>query len=289
MANISKYDVLSSFGFTSNPFRGKPVETGDMLRIRRTLKLAIHDRGLIGIVGERGAGKSVAVIEALKGLSAKIVKVWAVDKRRMVIGDVEYALIRELSDEAPKRQKELRAVQLRTVLGQAARGRQVVLVIEEAHQLHYQTIRALKALRELAWMGEKELITVVLIGQTDALNKPGMAEIRLRSDTIHMGGLTREEIKNYLTSRLGEVLAPGALDSLATLPDTSNYLDLQESVIIAMSRAMTAGRRTVEAEDVSEPLKQIRRAAAPKQAPAGLGAVLDRRRAAEVRKEASNG
>lgn len=285
--NISKYDVLSSFGFQSNPFGGEPDETGDLLRVRRTLNMAIRDRGLIGIVGERGIGKSVAVIQSLERLNAKIVKVWAVDKKRVTIGDVEYALIRELSDEAPRRHRELRAVQLRGVLGQAVRARPVVLVIEEVHRVHGNTLRAIKALRELAWMGDRNLFTCVLIGQSDALDKPGMSEVRLRSDTIHMAGMKQDEARRYLSDRLGEVIADEARAALAERPEARNYLDLQAAVIRAMAAAMLAGRQRVEREDVAPAKAEAPKRQIPKKS-TGLSAVLERRKAeeAENRKEA---
>lgn len=279
MGDISRYDVLTSFGFGRNPFGTRLFETADMARIRRVIKMAVADRGLVSIVGERGAGKSVAVMRALEATGAKVCKVWSVDKKRLLISDIEYAIIHGLSQEPPKRMKEVRSLQLRRIIGDAAKSKNIAVVIEEAHHLHHATLRAIKALRELAWMGKANLFSVVLIGQSDATGKPGLAEIRLRADSVHMAGMSVEESARYLSDTLGDPVAEDAVKALAETSEARNYLDLQHLCIRAMSAAMAEGRNTVTAEDVAlvtgaAERKPERR---PAQKSSGLGKVLARR------------
>lgn len=281
--NISKYDVLSGFGFDRNPFRGQVMETADMARVRRILKMAVADRALISIVGDRGIGKSVAVIETLKQMQTLTVKTWAVDKKRLLISDIEYALLHDLTEEPPKRMKEVRSLQLRRVLGENSRNRDIVLVIEEAHTMHHMTLRALKALRELAWAGQKELLSVVLIGQSDAMSRAGLSEVRLRSDTVRMGGLTPAECTRYTGDTLGEIVHPEAREKIAAIPECRNYLDLQSLLIRAMAQAMAAGRSEVLPEDIADLRGDAKPkpvpVARPKAAASGVAAVLARRNA----------
>lgn len=288
--NLSRYDVMSSFG-TRNPFSGPLMETADLLRIRKLLRMAVADRGLLCVSGERGIGKSVSVLNALEQMGARTVRVWSLDKKRLLIGDVEVALIHELSDEPPRRWKELRSLQLRRILGEASRRREVVLVIEEAHTLHHMTLRALKALRELAWMGKDNLLTCVLIGQADALTRPGLSEVRLRGDTINMDGLTPAEAARYLDHTLNGVFDPQAVEGLSRSAEGRNFLDLQEAAIRSMAGAMAAGRDTVTGADVAGAIGQAEKPAKREKPKAkannGLAATIARHKeTAEGRKVA---
>jgi len=250
MANVSRLELLVSLGFSRDPFSVVDFETGDSVRIRRILEMAVKSRAMVSIVGDRGAGKSMAVNAALKNMGARQVVVRSADKSRVLISDIEQAMILDLSEEHPRRGREIRARQLRRVLGEFSRKQPVVVVIEEGHRLHGQTLRSLKTLRELDWMGESELFTVVLIGQSNPMNKAGVAEVRLRSDCIQMKGLTTAEVKEYARATVGRVFSDEALAELPALPGSSNFLDLQQTLVALMARAFVAGRDRVEREDV---------------------------------------
>jgi len=214
--------------------------------------MAVRSNAMISIVGDRGAGKTRAVTGALRKMDTQLVMVRAADKSRVLIGDVEQAMILDLSEERPKRYKELRSRQLRRILGEASRQRAIVIIIEEAHRLHGMTLRALKTLRELDWMGETELFTCVLLGQSDPMNKPGVAEVRLRSDTVRMQGLSKKEIAGYVQEVMGRVFEDDAIQAVSQLAGTNNFLDLQHRLIVLMGSAAVAGRDTVMIEDVLE-------------------------------------
>jgi len=252
MSNFSRLELLDYLGFRKDPFRTAGLGTNDGKRIQRILSMAIQARAMVSIVGERGVGKTRAVKDALKSLRVRTVLVRSSDKARLMIGGIEGAMILDLSEEKPKRGGEIRARQLRRVLGEASRNQKIVLVIEEAHRLHGQTLRALKCLRELTWMGETELFTVVLLGQSDPMNKGGVAEVRLRSDTIHMKGLTENEIAGYIQSAVGAVFAEEAINAVALLPEAKNFLNLQNILVKLMGRAVAADREEVSLEDVAD-------------------------------------
>lgn len=252
MSRLSKFEILVNLGFSQNPFRRVNLKTGDCVRIRQVLNMAIKDRAMIVIEGERGCGKSLSVNSALKNLKINPVMVRSTDKARLLISDIEQAMILDLSDEKPRRGREIRARQLRRILGEASRKQKVVVVIEEGHRLHGMTLRALKSLRELDWLGETELFTVILLGQSDPMNKAGVAEVRLRSDTLSMHGLTENEIAGYVHSTVGRVFSKEAVTAVASLPDAGNFLNLQNILITLMARAFASGRKEVRPEDISD-------------------------------------
>ena len=254
MGSISKLELLDRLGFDRDPFKSVNFNTCDNSRISRILSMAVKSKAMISIVGERGMGKSRTVQEGLKKLNVRQVVIRSADKVRLLIGDIERAIIFDLSDENPKRGSEIRARQLRRIIGEASRKHEIVLVIEEGHRLHGMTLRALKTLREMDWMGETELFTVVLIGQSDPMNKAGVAEVRLRTDTVSMQGLTPDEIAGYIKATMGKVFSNECLPLIKSIPEARNYLNLQNILISILGRAVANGRNKAIADDVTEEL-----------------------------------
>jgi len=245
----SRLEVLSQFGFSSDPFSWR-MESADSKRIKGILGMAMSSRAMVSVVGERGIGKSVAVSAALRKSKAKLVRVLSADKGKIHAGDIQEAMILDLSDETPRKTKEVRVRQLRRILGESSRKQPVVVVIEESHRLHPMTLRSIKNLRELDWLGETQLFTVVLIGQSDCTQKAGLAEVRLRTESVQMHGLTSAEVIEYVRRTVGSVFSEEAVAACAQIEDGRNYLDLQEALIVAMERALAAGRDEVSAEDL---------------------------------------
>lgn len=251
MFNLSRLETFVNCGFTRDPFRGVNFETADSLRIQRILSMAINGNSLVSIVGERGMGKTRAINSALASMKVKQVAVRAADKARLLISDIEQAMVLDLSDEKPKRGKEIRARQLRRILGEASMKHDIVVVIEEGHRLHGMTLRALKTLREMDWMGKTDLFSVVLVAQSDPMMKPGVSEVRLRSDTIHMNGLSTDEIRSYINETVGKVFTEDAVDKIADLPESRNFLNLQNMLVSLMINMVSTGADKVDMNDVT--------------------------------------
>jgi type II secretory pathway predicted ATPase ExeA len=250
VGKLSRLETFVNIGFADDPFRSFSIETADSIRVRRILEMAVKARAVVSIVGDRGIGKSRSVMGALRQMGVKVITVRSADRARILITDIEQAMVIDLSDETPRRGREIRARQLRRIIGQASRTQRVVLVIEEGHRMHGQTLRAIKNLRELDWMGETELFTVVLIGHSDPMSKPGLAEVRLRSDAVRMHGLTKKDVVRYVEGTVGEVFAPKAIEAVADLDGTRNFLDLQSVLVDLMGAAVTHGTRQVNLEHV---------------------------------------
>lgn len=248
--SMTRLETFVNLGFKRDPFKGVAFETGDGLRVRRILTMAVESRAMVTICGERGLGKTVAITTALEKLGVKLVTVNRGQKEKISIADIESALVLDLSDESPRRGGETRSRQVRRIVGEASRKQKIVVMIEEAHRMHSSTLRSLKTLREIAWMGESELFTVVLVGQSDPMARAGVSEVRLRSDCVRMQGLSGDEAAGYLKAVLGKWFEESALQVLPELPQSRNWLELQEAAVALLNRALAAGRDLVTAEDV---------------------------------------
>uniref|UniRef100_C6E6T9 AAA ATPase n=1 Tax=Geobacter sp. (strain M21) TaxID=443144 RepID=C6E6T9_GEOSM len=247
---MTRLEMFVNLGYKVDPFKKPRFETGDALRVRKILTMGVESHAMLSIVGERGIGKSEAIKAALAKLGVKIVIVHKADRTKVSISDVERALILDLSDEKPKGGGETRSRQLRRVLGEGTRKRKIVLLIEEAQRLHGATLKSLKTLREIEWMGESELFTIVLVGQSDPMQRAGVSEVRLRSDCVRMQGLTSEEAGSYVRATVGTHFDAAAIDALSELPQATNYLELQELCVELLNHALAAGRELVSVEDV---------------------------------------
>ncbi|MDL1939906.1 AAA family ATPase [Candidatus Jettenia sp. AMX1] len=235
---MSRLAVLAEYGYRKDPFRGMHLETADITRVKRIIGMAVESRAMVSIIAERGNGKSRAVDSTLRDMDVKVISLFTSDKEKVLVGDIERALIADLSQEEIKRTREIRARQLRRIMGEASRRQEIVLILEEAHRLHGQTLRSLKTLREMEWMGQSPLFTVIMLGQYDPMRKPGVDEVRLRTDTVYMKGLTQNEVKDYTRA------------TLSRLRTARNFLELQEMLIALMERALACGHKKVTAFEV---------------------------------------
>ncbi|MEK6744262.1 MAG: AAA family ATPase [Nitrospirota bacterium] len=250
--SVSKLEVLSEFGYSRDPFKGFLMETADSLRIKRLLKIGVESRAMISIIATYCQGKTSALDLAFQEIDATVVRLFTPDKERVVVSDIEKALILGLSNESCKRTKEVRARQIRRIIGEAALVKPVVLILEEAHRMHGQTLRALKTFRELEYHGMSPLFTVVMVGQYDPMSKRYVDEVRLRTDSVKLKGLTRDESKQYLLQTVGKSFEDDAAEAISRLEVARNFGTLQEAAINLMGRAMQHGSKKVTPVHVFE-------------------------------------
>ncbi len=249
---ICKLETLAEFGFNRDPFKEFYMETADSLRLKRVMKMAIDSRAMISIIADRGFGKTTTFDLIFREIDVHKINLITADKERVVVSDIEKGLILGLSSESCKRTKEVRARQIRRIMGEASKEKPIVLILEEAHRMHPQTLRALKTLREMDWLGKSPLFTVVMVGQYDPMSKRGVDEVRLRTDSIHMKGITGGEVKEYIRSTVGRHFDPDAMEAVSRLPESRNFLELQEVITNLMRRAIETGQRKVTAIEVFE-------------------------------------
>lgn len=270
---MSKIIARRDFGLPKDVWSGWR-DTGDARRIALAAEAAVGQQAMVRVTGPRGAGKSMAVNQALAGSGAQAVAPLRLTREKLHLGDIEQAIIRDLSTETPRRTAEARSHQVRAVLGEASRAAPVVLVVDDSHLLHHQTLRGLKRLRELAWLGRAPLLGVLLVGQQD--RAAAIPEVALRSDAVALAGLSVEEVKRIVKAELGGRVEADALGLLAKQEAARNWLDLQHILDQAVAAALAAGRKAIGLAEMQSALGQRRQAAAAAAPPAtdALGSYL---------------
>ena len=237
--------LRNRFGLPPDPWKGHSVKTADAGRAAALVSAAADQQALVSIVGRSGSGKTKAVDQALAGVQAHVVEVQRLDREQLRMGDVTVALVRDLAGERenPRRSGEARAGQVRRLLGNAEKP--VVLVIDDAHELHASTLRGLKRLRELRWSGRKELLGIVLVGETDSTAP--IPSVDRRAGKVHLSGLSVAEARAALQLAWSEVLHADAIECVATSPPARNWFDMQRLLDQALLVAASRGESTVSA------------------------------------------
>lgn len=256
---MSRILTRKAFGLRADPWSDLSIQTADGLRVAAMVEAAVgptkrtdrqYGQAMVSILGERGAGKNVAVQNALDAYpDIRIISLLRLTRERAHMGDIEDAIISDLSKESPRRSGEARSRQLRRILGEAQLRHPVVLLIDDSHVLHPSTQRGLKRLRELTWTGRRCLIGVILIGQRDTT--AAIDEVGLRSDSVWLEGLTRDEAMAALNLAIGPACEPGAIAAMADSPKIrKTWLDLQSAADQALAIAMASGHKKITVADV---------------------------------------
>jgi hypothetical protein len=261
-------DLLRHFGLDAHARFWSDRHEEQAARIRR----AVEGRRLLAVIGRFGSGKSVLVKETLDEGSARPVYVNNPDKRRLRISHVVTALVSKLSTESPRQDMIARTSQLARVLGERAvlRGQEIVVVIENAHRMHANTLLALKDLRESAlFQGVAPLFTALLVGQEPLLGKvQKFGEVRYRTKSIQLtpedGWMDYPERFDYLTEMYGEVIAPPTRERIAGMYETPLEMDYFIEGKLELMR--DAGIDVMTAEEVPISLRERRKAAGISQA-----------------------
>ena len=229
--------LRSRFGLPPDPWAGHYLETADAERAAALVDAAVNHQALASIVGRSGSGKTRAIDQALASAAARVVEVQRLDRERLRLGDVTVALVRDLSEgrESPRHSGEARTGQVARLLGNAKQ--RVVLVVDDAHELHRATLRGLKRLHELRWLGRRHLLGILLVGETDTAATPSLD---YRTAKLEFSGLSAAEVGTALRLAWGEVLHADAIERLAAAAAARNWFELHnlldETLLEAVAR-----------------------------------------------------
>lgn len=222
----------------------------------------VHMNDMLAIVGGPGMGKTTLYHEAARRLSQHddqaplIVRVRNEDKEEMRIGSIITAMLLELLDGTSERIRsdmEARTRQLITHLGRrCVHGgkivRRVVLLIENAHRLHANTLMAIKGLHENDFAGMHPLFSVILIGQEQLAEKIGRyKEVRWRFSSIELssdaGWMDHADRVRFLKAVYADSLNTRARERVATMCD--GPLHMHYFLDRYMEEAYAAGIKTL--------------------------------------------
>ena len=101
---MSKIMNRAHFKLPANPWEKLSLKTADLTRVQAMVRAAVETRELVSILGPRGSGKTRAVRRALGQHSGvRTVEPLRLTRERLHMGDIETAIVRDLSDETPRR------------------------------------------------------------------------------------------------------------------------------------------------------------------------------------------
>jgi type II secretory pathway predicted ATPase ExeA len=213
-------EAMKFFKIFRNPFIDDIQKESDiyMSDEHRYIEAAMVDAsrhgGFLAVIGEVGSGKSVMrrkVVEQLKK-DGDVIVIFPqmIDKTRVNAGSICDAIIMDLSEQKPRIKLEQKTRQVhQLLLERAKQGFGSVLIIEEAHDLHTNTLKYLKRFYELE-DGFRKLLGIILIGQVELKNlfNEGthieMREVIRRIQTAEIRGLNGN-IKHYLNLKFKRV------------------------------------------------------------------------------------
>ena len=223
---------LEHFGLREAPFRITPHTEFFFSGASRgaTLEALIyaitHDEGIVKVSGEVGSGKTMLCRMLLERLPADVETVFLANPS-LSRDEIFHAIAEELRAPMPdgsSAHQLLRALQQR-LIESYANGRQVVLMIDEAHAMPAETLEEIRLLSNLE-SNRHKLLHIVLFGQPELdqhLRQASMRPLKERiTHNFALEPLRSDDIANYLTFRLraagyrgAELFTAGAIQRIS--------------------------------------------------------------------------
>ncbi|HEY8608085.1 MAG TPA: AAA family ATPase [Noviherbaspirillum sp.] len=266
------------FGITPNPaFFYAGGKRGDILDA--LLYAVSNGAGIVKVTGEVGSGKTM-LCRMLESMLPESVEVIYLVNPTLARDQVVYAIAAELGlDTSGKRPDEMIRILQADLIAKHARGRQVVLLIEEAQAMPLETLEEIRLFSNLETARDK-LLQIVLFGQPELDDNLGLARMRQLKERITQGftmpPLRRESVPEFLMFRMRaagyrgpNIFSSGAARLIA---------DVSEGVVRRISILADKALLAAFADDkysVSE--RHVRAAIADSEFAGRAGSVLRRR------------
>ncbi|MEL7486585.1 MAG: AAA family ATPase [Pseudomonadota bacterium] len=257
------------FGLNEKPFSIQPDPA--FLYWGRSHRLAyamleygvLNHAGISVITGEVGCGKTTLIHRLLDQLSDThtIALLSNIQQGR---GDLlSWVLMGFGQPFAGKSHVELFSALQAFFIGEYAKGRRVVLIIDEAQNLSVDMLEELRMLSNIN-AGKDQLLQLILVGQPqlkNLLNRPDMLQLaqRIGSD-FHLTPLSRDEVDAYIDTRLSiagatrRIFSPEAVSAVA---EESRGVPRVINIIAdtALVYGFSAGESVIAAETVASVIR----------------------------------
>ena len=202
---------LEYFGLAEAPFRITPhtdffFEGANRGATLDALLYAItHDEGIVKVSGEVGSGKTMLCRVLMERLPQNVETIHLANPS-LSRDEILFTLADELGvDLATNRVSAvLRALQ-EHLIERYSQGRQVVVLIDEAHAMPAETLEEIRLLSNLE-SNRHKLLQIVLFGQpelNDNLGKPEMRQLKERiTHNFSLEPLVRSDVADYVNFRM---------------------------------------------------------------------------------------
>ena len=203
---------LEHFGLSEPPFRITPhtgffFTGGNRGATLDALAYAItQDQGIVRVSGEVGSGKTMLCRVLIERLPDNVTTIYLATPS-LSREDILYAIAEELGIAIPENSRDATVLKLlqQHLISAYGEGRQVVVLIDEAHAMPIETLEEIRLLSNLE-SNRSKLLQLVLFGQpelNDVLARPDMRQLKERiTHNFMLEPLIRDDIASYLDFRL---------------------------------------------------------------------------------------
>lgn len=202
----------SFYGFREMPFNITPDPRFLYLspthqEALQHLKYGVREKkGFIVLVGEVGCGKTTLCRRFLNEIDPKLYDTALILNPRVTETQMLKAILTELGETRHGRnQPDLVAQVNRVLLDRIAKGRDIILIIDEAQNLSFEVLEQIRLLSNLE-TDKQKLLQIVLMGQPelkDLLAREELRQLRQRI-LVHyeLHPLSRVDMTHYIHHRL---------------------------------------------------------------------------------------
>ena len=261
---------LDHFGLREAPFRITPHTEFFFFGAQRgtTLDALVYavtrDEGIVKVSGEVGSGKTMLCRMLLERLPDNVATVHLADPT-LARDEILYAIADELQVPLPDQRPHqlLRALQERLIEIYAT-GRQVVVMVDEAHAMPAETLEAIRLLSNLE-SNRHKLMHLVLFGQPELdemLRDPAMRPLKERiTHNFALEPLRPDDVGEYRMFRLRAAGYHGAdlftAGAVARLARASEGLTRRINILAdkALLAAFVDGRHQVDRKQVDTAIR----------------------------------
>ena len=227
---------------------------------------ATHDEGIIKVSGEVGSGKTMLCRMLLEKLPKHVETVYLTTPT-LSREDILHAFAAELGIELPgsRTYQMMRALQ-EHLLAIYASGRQVVMMIDEAHAMPAETLEEIRLLSNLE-SNRHKLLHIVLFGQPELDERLCGKSMRQLKDRIThnfaLEPLRRDDIGDYLMFRLRAAGYRGpdlfTASAIRMLSNTSQGLTRRINILAdkCLLSAFAEGQHIIDARHIKAAIRDV--------------------------------
>ncbi len=199
------------FGFERAPFNNVPDTDFFFSSARHAEALSqlyytvVERKGFAVLTGEIGSGKTTVTRALLRRLESSTVTA-VITNSRLTGVQLLWSIAREFGIEVQKASRpELLEAINQFLIGQLAKDKNVLVLIDEAQDLPLSTLEEVRLVSNLETEREK-LIQIILVGQPElraSIDHPELKQLRQRiALRFHLAPLDVEEMRSYIEHRL---------------------------------------------------------------------------------------
>ncbi|MBI4988906.1 MAG: AAA family ATPase [Rhodocyclales bacterium] len=242
---------LEHFGLTEAPFRITPhtdffFEGANRGATLEALLYAItHDEGIVKVSGEVGSGKTMLCRVLMERLPESVETIFLANPS-LSRDEILFTLADELQvNLATNRISAVMRALQEHLIDLYAQGRQVVVLIDEAHAMPAETLEEIRLLSNLE-SNRHKLLQIVLFGQpelNDVLNRNEMRQLKERiTHNFSLEPLIRSDVAQYINFRMRAAgyKGPDIFSQAALKRIASASLGLTRRVNILCDKALLA-------------------------------------------------